>query len=301
MANHKKSKQKKAANGSSDATTHGPIADQNSDEFPVGDVPAKARNIDLETYERELRRLQIELVKLQEWIKERQKRLLVVFEGRDAAGKGGTIKRISERLNPRICRIVALGKPTSRERNSWYFQRYVEQLPANGEMVLMDRSWYNRAGVERIMGFCTDEEYHEFLVSCPGFERLLVRSGLIVVKYWFSISMAEQEKRFRKRLRDPTKHWKLSEIDLESRSRWNEYSQAKDVMMQHTDTSHAPWYVVEADSKRRARLNCIHHLLEMVPYEEITPEVPDALSPRPVEMPLPRTPKTDRHIVPEVY
>lgn len=270
--------------------------------IPVtGDVPAVPRKIDLKTYEKNLRRLQIELIKLQEWVRIRKKRVLVIFEGRDAAGKGGCIKRIAERLNPRVCRIVALGTPTEREQGQWYFQRYTEQLPAEGEIVLMDRSWYNRAGVERVMGFCTKEQYHEFLISCPEFERLLVRSGLLMLKYWFSISSEVQEARFRKRIVDPTKHWKLSAMDLESRSRWNEYSLAKDIMMQHTDMNHAPWYVVEADNKRRARLNCISHLLDQIPYEEIVPVPPDGLPPRAAETPIPRTPKEERNLVPEVF
>jgi polyphosphate kinase 2 len=204
-------------------------------------------------------------------------------------------------MSPRVCRIVALPAPTDREKNEWYFQRYVAELPANGEIVLMDRSWYNRAGVERVMNFCTNEEYHEFLVSCPTFERLLVRSGLTLIKYWFSISAEEQERRFQKRLKNPAKHWKLSPMDMESRSRWNEYSLAKDIMMQHTDTRHAPWYVVEADNKRRARLNCISHLLSMIPYEEITPMPAGKLPPRPAEKPVVRSPKAEQNFVPEVF
>ncbi len=273
----------------------------NSGQVRSGDVPARKRGISLKVYEKELKRLQIELVKLQEWVRVKEKRVLVLFEGRDAAGKGGCIKRISDRLNPRVCRIVALGKPTDRELRQWYFQRYVEELPAGGEIVLMDRSWYNRAGVERVMNFCTREQYHEFLVSCPEFERLLVRAGLILVKYWFSISAAEQERRFQKRIQDPTKHWKLSDIDMESRSRWNEYSLAKDMMMQHTDTPHAPWHIVEGDNKRRARLNCINHLLGVIPYVELEPVPPDGLPARPKETPVPRTPKSERNFVPELF
>src|SRR5436309_3601346 len=223
-------------------------------------------------YDRELARLHVELVKFQEWVKAKGLKVCVLFEGRDAAGKGGTIKRITEPLNPRICRVVALGTPTEREKTRWYFQRYVAHLPAAGEMVLFDRSWYNRAGVERVMGFCTEAEYLEFLHSCPEFERMLVRSGIILIKYWFSVSDEEQERRFQQRLKDPTKRWKLSPMDLESRSRWVEYSQAKDEMFAHTDIKQAPWYVVDADDKKAARLNIIRHLLAMIPYQALTPE-----------------------------
>ncbi|MDS0242540.1 MULTISPECIES: polyphosphate kinase 2 [unclassified Haloferax] len=228
-------------------------------------------------YKRELNRLQEELVKLQYWIKEHDLRVCVVFEGRDAAGKGGVIKRITRRLNPRVARVVALGKPTERERGQWYFQRYVEQLPTEGEMVLFDRSWYNRAGVERVMGFCTAEEYEEFLRTCPEFERMLVRSGIVLVKYWFSISDEEQERRFQKRNEDPKRRWKLSPMDLEARSRWADYSEAKDAMFEHTDIDEAPWHVVNADVKRHARLNCISHLLDQIDYEDLTPD--------PIELP----------------
>jgi polyphosphate kinase 2 len=250
-------------------------------------------------YEAELAKLQVELVKLQEWIKEKGLKVVVIFEGRDAAGKGGTIKRITQSLNPRICRVVALGTPTERETTQWYFQRYVPHLPAAGEMVLFDRSWYNRAGVERVMGFCSDEEYREFLRSCPEFERMLVRSGIILIKYWFSVSDEEQERRFRGRLVDQTKRWKLSPMDLESRARWVEYSKAKDEMFAHTDIKQAPWYVVEADVKKRARLNCIKHLLKMIPYEDLTPE-PIELPPRQKGGYL-RPPKSDQTFVPEEY
>ena len=222
-------------------------------------------------YEKELRRLQAELVKMQYAIRTRQQKVVVLFEGRDAAGKGGVIKRISERTNPRIVRTVALGTPTDREKTQWYFQRYVAELPAGGEMVLFDRSWYNRAGVERVMGFCTDKQYQEFMRSCPEFERMLVRSGIILVKYWFSVSDEEQERRFQERINDPVKRWKLSPMDLESRSRWLDYSRAKDEMFRYTDHKQAPWWVVDADDKRRARLNCIRHLLEQVPYGDLPP------------------------------
>ncbi|OAR26891.1 polyphosphate kinase 2 [Streptomyces sp. ERV7] len=224
-------------------------------------------------YEKELLRLQTELVKLQEWVRATGARLVVVFEGRDAAGKGGTIKRVAEHLNPRVARIVALPKPTERERGQWYFQRYAEQLPAAGEIVLFDRSWYNRAGVEHVMGFCTQEEYQRFLRQCPIFERMLVEDGILLRKYWFSVSDTEQQERFRRRLEDPLRRWKLSPMDLESITRWEAYSRAKDDMLIHTDIREAPWYVVESDDKRRARLNTIAHLLSSVPYEEAAPQV----------------------------
>ena len=220
-------------------------------------------------YEEELEKLQVELVKLQEWIKHKKLKVVVIFEGRDAAGKGGTIKRMTQSLNPRICKVVALGTPTDREKSQWYFQRYVPHLPAAGEMVLFDRSWYNRAGVEKVMGFCTNDEYWEFLRSCPNFERMLIRSGIILIKYWFSVSQDEQEKRFRSRLNDPTKRWKLSPMDVESMQRFTEYSKAKDEMFAYTDTKISPWYMVNADNKKKARLNCISHLLSMIPYQEL--------------------------------
>jgi polyphosphate kinase 2 len=262
---------------------------------PDGQVP-----ISKKTYEKELARLQVELVKLQEWIRANKLKVVVVFEGRDAAGKGGVIKRITESLNPRICRVVALGTPTEREKTQWYFQRYAAQLPAAGEMVLFDRSWYNRAGVERVMGFCTDEEYREFLRSVPEFERMLIRSGIILIKYWFSVSDKEQEARFQDRIKDPTKRWKLSPMDLNSRARWVEYSKAKDEMFAHTDIKQAPWYVVNADDKKCARLNCIHHLLSMIPFEDLTPE-PIDLPPRQPEGGYVRPPITDQTFVPERY
>ncbi len=222
-------------------------------------------------YEKELRRLQIELVKFQEWVRHHGLRVIVVFEGRDGAGKGGAIKRITDTLNPRVCRVVALPAPNERERTQWYFQRYVAHLPAAGEIVLFDRSWYNRAGVERVMGFCTEEEYFEFLRSCPEFERMLVRSGIVLVKYWFSVNEDEQQRRFEDRLKNPAKRWKLSSMDLESRSRWVQYSRAKDEMFAHTDIKQAPWHVVNANDKKRARLNVIRHLLSSVPYQELPP------------------------------
>ncbi len=252
------------------------------------------------TYKKELKRLQIELVKLQEWIKHKGLKVVALFEGRDAAGKGGTIKRISQRMNPRICRVVALAAPTEREKSQWYFQRYVAHLPAAGEMVLFDRSWYNRAGVERVMGYCTDAEYEEFLHSCPAFERMLIRSGIILVKYWFSVSDREQEKRFQDRMEDPTKRWKLSPMDLESRRRWQAYSRAKDTMMAHTDSKQTPWFVVHADDKRRARINCISHLLSQIPYDDLTPR-PIKLPPRPAENGYIRSPMSDQTFVPDFF
>jgi polyphosphate kinase len=251
-------------------------------------------------YEKELARLQLELIKLQEWIKHSGLKVVVIFEGRDAAGKGGTIKRITESLNPRICRVVALAAPTERERTQWYFQRYVAHLPAAGEMVLLDRSWYNRAGVERVMGFCTEEEYQEFLRTCPEFERMLIRSGTTLVKYWFSVSDAEQERRFQRRIQDPTRRWKLSPMDLKSRELWVEYSRAKDEMFHYTDTKQSPWWVVVADDKRRARLNCIAHLLEQVHYGDLTPE-PIKLPPRRDDLGYVRPPISDQTFVPDRY
>ncbi|MGI9509313.1 MAG: polyphosphate kinase 2 [Geminicoccaceae bacterium] len=264
------------------------------------DIKADISKISNKTYEKELAKLQIELVKLQEWVKTKGLKVVVLFEGRDAAGKGGTIKRITESLNPRICRVVALGTPTEREKTQWYFQRYVPHLPAAGEIVLFDRSWYNRAGVERVMGFCTDEQYEEFMRTCPEFERVLVRSGITLLKYWFSVSDAEQERRFQGRIQDPTKRWKLSPMDLESRSRWVEYSRAKDVMFAHTDIKQAPWHVVEADVKKRARLNCISHILSLIPYEDLTPE-PIKLPPRTEGSNYVRPPKEEQNLVPDHY
>jgi len=261
---------------------------------------ARARKISTKDYLAELGKLQVELVKLQEWIRDQGLRVVIVFEGRDAAGKGGAIKTITQSLNPRFARVVALGTPTEREKTQWYFQRYVPHLPAAGEMVLFDRSWYNRAGVERVMGFCTDDEYAEFLRSCPEFERMLVRSGILIVKYWFSVSDAEQERRFQGRIDDPTKRWKLSPMDLQSRARWVEYSKAKDDMFRHTDIKQAPWYVVNADNKKRARLNVIRHLLSLVPYRDLTPEA-IVLPPREPDSGYVRPPMTDQTFVPEPY
>ncbi len=258
------------------------------------------RRIKSKLYESELLRLQEELVGLQDWIKHTGMRVAVIFEGRDAAGKGGVIKRITQRLNPRIVKVIALPIPTEREKSQWYFQRYVPHLPAAGEMVLFDRSWYNRAGVERVMGFCTDDDYREFLRSCPEFERMLVRSGTILIKYRFAISSEEQERRFRERINDPRKRWKIGAVDVASRARWTDYSRAKDAMFMYTDIDVAPWYVVKADVKRHARLNCIHHLLEQIPYEDLPDE--------PVELPdlqsapnYRRPPLDSMNWVPEVY
>jgi len=258
------------------------------------------KTIPKKVYEKELNKLQIELVKLQEWIKRKGLRVIVIFEGRDAAGKGGTIKRITQVLNPRICRVVALTTPTEREKTQWYFQRYASHLPAAREMVLFDRSWYNRAGVEKVMGFCTNDEYWEFLRSCPNFERMLIRSGIILIKYWFSVSEEEQERRFKARNDDPTKRWKLSPMDLKSRELYVEFSKAKDEMFAYTDTKISPWYMVDADNKRRARLNCIHHLLSMIPYEDLTPD-PIELPPRGDSKGYVRPPLDEMTYVPEVY
>jgi polyphosphate kinase 2 len=250
-------------------------------------------------YDKELSRLQVELVKLQEWIRQEKLRVVVLFEGRDAAGKGGAIKRITESLNPRVCNVVALTTPTEREQTQWYFQRYVAHLPAAGEMVLFDRSWYNRAGVEHVMGFCTEPQYLEFMQSCPEFERMLLRSGIRLIKYWFSVSDEEQERRFQDRMKNPTKRWKLSPMDLESRKHWAEYSRAKDEMFAVTDTKMSPWFVVNAEDKKSARLNVIRHLLSMFPYRDLTPA--------PLELPklekskYVRPPIQEQNFIPQVY
>ena len=250
-------------------------------------------------YEKELEKLQIELVKLQEWVKHKGLKVVVLFEGRDAAGKGGTIKRITEKLNPRVCRIAALPTPTEKEKTQWYFQRYVAHLPAAGEIVLFDRSWYTRAGVEKVMGFCTPDQYEEFLRSCPEFERMLLRSGIILIKYWFSVSDEEQEKRFLERINTPIKHWKFSPMDLESRNRWAEYSEAKDKMFAYTDTKSCPWWVVPSDDKKKARLNCISHLLSQVEYEEL--EHPEIELPKLNKKGYVRAPIDEQTFVPEKY
>lgn len=260
----------------------------------------KKNKLSDEEYAKLLLDLEIELVKLQEWVKANKLKVVVVFEGRDAAGKGGVIKTIAGCLNPRICRIVALGIPTEREKSQWYFQRYVSELPAGGEIVLFDRSWYNRAGVEKVMGYCADEEYEEFLRSCPEFEKMLIRSGLILIKYWFSVSDSEQEKRFQDRIKDPTKRWKISPMDIESRNKWVEYSMAKDKMFSYTDTRQSPWYVVKADDKRRARLNCISHLLSMIAYKDLT-QKPLKLPPLQHDVAYVRTPVEEQNFIPEKY
>ncbi len=274
--------------------------DQVTDKDKTSENKKEKITLDSRLYEKELRRLQIELVKLQEWVKDQGLKVIVLFEGRDAAGKGGVIKRITESLNPRSVRVVALPSPTEREKSQWYFQRYVTHLPAAGEIVLFDRSWYNRAGVERVMGFCTESEYQEFLRSVPEFERMIVRSGIILIKYWFSVSDDEQEKRFQARIEDPTKRWKLSPMDLESRTKWVEYSKAKDNMFAFTDIKQAPWYVVNADNKKKARLNCITHLLNLIPYQDLTPQA-IKLPPRVISEVYIRPPITDQTFVPDNY
>jgi polyphosphate kinase 2 len=251
-------------------------------------------------YEKEYAKLSIELVKLQEWIKAKGLKVVVIFEGRDAAGKGGVIKTITGPMNPRICKVVALGTPTEKEKTQWYFQRYVAHLPAAGEMVLFDRSWYNRGGVEHVMDFCTKEEYWEFLRSCPNFEQMLIRSGIILIKYWFSVSSEEQEMRFQARLNDPTKRWKLSPMDLKSRELWVEYSKAKDTMFDYTDTKMSPWFDVPADDKKKARLNTIRHLLSRIPYHEI-PHDDIELKPRRSEEEYSRPPIEDQHFIKDHY
>jgi polyphosphate kinase 2 len=276
-------------------------------ECPKFEVPegrenwySKSGTLKRSIYAHHLRLLQEELVKLQEWIKHEKLKVVVIFEGRDASGKGGVIKRITERLNPRVVRISALPTPTEREKTQWYFQRYVPHLPAGGEMVIFDRSWYNRAGVERVMEFCTREEYLEFARSVPEFERMLVRSGITLVKYWFSVSDEEQERRFQARLHNPMKRWKLSPMDLESRRLYREYSRAKDDMFKFSDIKQAPWYVVPADDKRRARLNCIHHLLTQVDYTDVMPDPMD-LPPRDDSKVYVRTPIEDQSFIPQIY
>lgn len=269
---------------------------------PLADPEAskKKRN---KFYEKELRQLHIELIKVQESVKRHGLKVVIIFEGRDAAGKGGVIKRISEPLSPRVCKVVALGTPTEREKSQWYFQRYAAALPAAGEMVLLDRSWYNRAGVERVMGFCSDAQYWDFLRSVTEFERMLVRSGIILIKYWFSVSDEEQEARFRGRAEDPTKRWKLSPMDVESRAKWQEYSRAKDRMLAHTDIEQARWNVVNSNDKKRARLNCISHLLTQIPYDDEVPEKIELESRKP-ELRGPdyfRPPLASQNFVPERY
>ena len=270
-----------------------------SDEREAGAQHEKAADF-RRFYFRELHRLQIELVKLQEWVLQTKHKLVVVFEGRDAAGKGGTIKRITQRLNPRVCRVAALPVPTERERNQWYFQRYAVHLPTAGEIVLFDRSWYNRAGVEKVMGFCTDDEYEEFFRAVPEFEKMLVRSGTQIIKYWFSITDDEQQFRFMCRIHDPLKQWKLSPMDLESRKRWEAYTEAKEIMLERTSKPKAPWWVVPAVNKKKARLNCIAHLLSQVPYDHVQ-HPPLDLPERKRNADYHRHPVSDDMIVPQVY
>ncbi|MCE5202862.1 MAG: polyphosphate kinase 2 [Coriobacteriales bacterium] len=261
----------------------------------------KAGRLGRAFYEQELRKLQIELVKLQEWVRTEGLRIVVIFEGRDAAGKGGAIKRITEALNPRVCRVVALPAPTERESSQWYFQRYASQLPAAGEIVLFDRSWYNRAVVERVMGWASEEDVQEFFRECPEFERMLIRSGIVLVKYWFSVSDEEQDRRFQERINNPLKCWKFSPIDLEGRDRWEDFSRAKDEMFKYTDTKESPWWVVDGDDKRRARLNCISHLLTQVHYEDVLPQ-PFTLPPRrPASKGYVRVPIDTQTFVPRRY
>jgi polyphosphate kinase 2 len=267
---------------------------------PVTQAEKETAKAERRQYFRELFRMQGELVKLQEWVVANGHKLVVIFEGRDAAGKGGVIKRITQRLNPRVCRVAALPAPNSRERTQWYFQRYVGHLPAAGEIVLFDRSWYNRAGVERVMGFCSDEDYEEFFRSVPEFERMLIRSGIQLIKYWFSITDDEQEFRFRCRIHDPLKQWKLSPMDLESRRRWEDYTKAKEIMFERTHTAEAPWWVVQAVDKKKARLNCIYHLLRQVPYQEVDRE-PIILPERVYNDDYQRQPVSTEMFVPEVY
>jgi polyphosphate kinase 2 len=269
----------------------------NSHAAPEPEVPLRL-GMDCD-YACEMANLQVELVKLQEWVKHDKLRVVVLFEGRDAAGKGGSIKCVSQSLNPRVCRIVALGTPSEREKSQWYFQRYVPHLPAAGELVLFDRSWYNRAGVERVMGFCTEAEHQEFMHSCPDFERMLIRSGIILVKYWFSVSDEEQERRFQERMNNPTKRWKISPMDLESRKHWGDYSRAKDEMFAVTDTKESPWYVVNSEDKKSARLNVIRHLLSLIPYRDLTPE--SLILPPLVKSDYVRPPMRNQHFIPVIY
>lgn len=262
---------------------------------------SRPRKITNKAYEMELYKLQVELVKLQEWIKHKGERVVVIFEGRDAAGKGGVIKRITQHLNPRAARVVALPAPTDREHTQWYFQRYVTHLPAAGEIVIFDRSWYNRAGVERVMGFCSEAEYQDFMRACPEFERMLIRSGIKLIKYWFSISDEEQERRFQARVNTPTKRWKLSPMDLESRNRWQDYSRAKDAMFAYTDTKQCPWYVVNADIKKHARLNTMAHLLSLFEYEDLTPEKMKLPKRTGIKGEYVRSPMEEQTFIPEIY
>jgi polyphosphate kinase 2 len=270
------------------------------EEVEASELTPRIGKLKRKDYEIKLDELHMELVKMQFWIKATGKKLVILFEGRDAAGKGGAIKCVADPLNPRGCRIVALSKPTETERTQWYFQRYIAHLPAAGEIVLFDRSWYNRAGVEHVMGFCTQEEYVEFLRSCPEFERMLVRSGIILLKYWFSVSDEEQERRFHERAGNPSRCWKLSEMDIQSREKWVAFSKAKDEMFKFTDIKQSQWYTVEADDKRRARLNCISHILSKVNYEDATPPPLRLSARKPPDESYVRPPKSEQNIVPDV-
>jgi len=270
------------------------------DDLRLSDDSDSPNALNRQVYFRELFRLQKELIKLQDWVVHKKLKVVVLFEGRDSAGKGGAIKRITQRLNPRVCRVVALTAPSEREKTQWYFQRYIANLPAAGEIVLFDRSWYNRAGVEKVMGFCSDAEYHEFLNTVPEFEKMIIRSGIILIKYWFSISDEEQYNRFTQRIHDPLKQWKLSPMDLESRRRWEDYTKAKEMMLERTHIPEAPWWVVAANDKKRARLNCIQHLLSQIPYQEI--EHPAVILPKRVHNPdYHRGPVPKEMYVPDVY
>jgi polyphosphate kinase 2 len=302
-----KGKRRKKINKQKKAKLDNPESNNSELETPIrkvshyiseGEGSSKLSN---KVYEKELARLQVELVKMQYWVKHTGVRIVILFEGRDAAGKGGTIKRITETLNPRGCRVVALGTPSDREKTEWYFQRYVAHLPAAGEIVCFDRSWYNRAGVEKVMGFCTETQYREFLQTCPEFERMLVRSGIILIKYWFSVSDEEQERRFQSRTKDPARRWKLSPMDLESRDRWVEYSQAKDTMFAHTNIPEAPWFTVEADDKKRARLNCISHFLSKIPYVDMTPAPLELPTRKSAPQDYVRPPRNEQFFVPQIY
>jgi polyphosphate kinase 2 len=287
----KSKKEKKAVHRTSEDKNKEP-KNEKGEKYP--------KKLDKKYYESELANLQVELFKLQEWIVREGLKVVVLFEGRDAAGKGSVITRITQNLNPRVCRVIALPKPTEREKTQWYFQRYITHLPAGGEIILFDRSWYNRAGVERVMGFCSDEEYQEFLRSCPEFERMLVRSGIVLIKYWFSVDSDEQQKRFIDRLNSSIKRWKFSPMDLESYIRWDGYSRAKDEMMAYTDIKQAPWYVVNSHDKRRSRLNCINHLLSLFPYTYDEPK-PIKLPNREVDVGYVRPPMEDQTFIPEKY
>lgn len=298
--NKKPGKDNKAKSATADTTAKAAEPNVVDTETAHYEVVKDKKKIDKKLYTDELYKLQVELVKLQDYVKKQKLKVAVIFEGRDAAGKGGIIKAITQELNPRFCKVVALGVPTEREKTQWYFQRYVEHLPAGGEIALFDRSWYNRAGVERVMGFCTDNEYRDFLRACPKFETMLIEAGVILIKYWLSVSDKEQEKRFRDRNADPVKRWKLSPMDIESRNRWVEYSKAKDEMFAYTDTKQSPWYVVHADDKKRARLNCIHHLLSKIEYDDVAP-TPLDLPERVDSGNYVRPPMSDQTFVPDVY